>query len=60
MNASAIIMMIIAVGIVWGGLVAAILFLRARPTVTDGPWVDDPDEEYIDPEHGEAPLRRDT
>ena len=53
-------MMIIAIGIVWGGLVSAILFLRARPTVTDGPWADDADEEYIDPEHGEAPLRRDT
>lgn len=60
MNASAIIMMIIAIGIVWGGLVAAILFLRARPTVTDGPWVDDPDDGYVDPGHGEEPLRRDT
>ncbi|WP_149184569.1 methionine/alanine import family NSS transporter small subunit [Streptomyces sp. TRM49041] len=31
MSASAIIMMIIAIGIVWGGLVAAILRLRGHP-----------------------------
>lgn len=35
MSASAVIMMIIAILIVWGGLVAAILKLRAHPDPPD-------------------------
>lgn len=42
MTTTAIIMMIVAITIIWGGLAAAILNLRARPEVLDGPA--DPDE----------------
>lgn len=42
MTTTAIIVMIIAMTVIWGGLAAAILNLRARPEVLDGPA--DPDE----------------
>lgn len=35
MSASAIVMMIIALVLVWGGLVAAIIQIRRRPEVSD-------------------------
>lgn len=76
MGTSAILMMIVAIGIVWGGLLAAVLFLRARPQVTDGDWSIDPDDpagpdgldgsddpdgsETGDHRSGDAPLHRDT
>lgn len=40
MDPNAIAMMIVAMVLIWGGLVAAILHLRARPEVTE---LDDPD-----------------
>lgn len=64
MATSAILMMIVAIGIVWGGLLAAVLFLRAKPQVTDGEWAVDPDgvdgPAAGDHRPGDAPLRRDT
>ena len=42
MSTFAIMMLIIAVTIVWGGLVAAIVFIRRYPDVVDGPF-EDPD-----------------
>ncbi|MEE3850985.1 methionine/alanine import family NSS transporter small subunit [Gordonia sp. LSe1-13] len=42
MSAGAIVMMIIAMVIVWGGLVASIVYLRMRPEKTDSPF-EDPD-----------------
>lgn len=40
MNTSAVVMMVVAMLLVWGGLIAAILFLRARPEVHG---LEDPD-----------------
>jgi hypothetical protein len=59
MTASAVIMLIVALLILWGGLAASIVFLRNRPAVTDGPAARDPDE--VDPDHDprDAPLHRD-
>ncbi|WP_079168823.1 MULTISPECIES: methionine/alanine import family NSS transporter small subunit [unclassified Streptomyces] len=37
MSAGAIVMMIVAIGIVWGGLIAAILRLRGHPDEPE-PW----------------------
>ncbi|WP_289017311.1 methionine/alanine import family NSS transporter small subunit [uncultured Ornithinimicrobium sp.] len=42
MNTGAIVMMLVAMVVVWGGLVASILYLRNRPEVTDGLY-EDPD-----------------
>lgn len=42
MNTAAIVMMLVAMIVVWGGLVASIVFLRNRPEVTDG-LHEDPD-----------------
>lgn len=42
MTTTAIIMMIVAMLVVWGGLIASILFMRSRPEVRDGPY-EDPD-----------------
>lgn len=42
MNTAAIVMMLVAMLVVWGGLVASILYLRSRPEVTDG-LHEDPD-----------------
>ncbi|PZU47054.1 MAG: putative methionine/alanine importer small subunit [Arsenicicoccus sp.] len=35
MTTQAVLMMIVAILVVWGGLVASILFLRAHPEVDD-------------------------
>ena len=45
MTGAAVFMLIFAICLVWGGLVASILFLRARPEVTTGPGAVDPDGE---------------
>lgn len=37
MSTPAILMMLLAMVVVWGGLIASVLYLRARPHVTDGP-----------------------
>lgn len=42
MTGTAITMMIVAMLVVWGGLIASILFMRSRPEVLDGPY-EDPD-----------------
>lgn len=42
MDPIALVMMIVALVLVWGGLIAAILFLRSRPEVVGGPH-EDPD-----------------
>jgi len=59
MSTSAVVMFVVAILILWGGLVASILFLRSRPMVTEGPGADDPDD--LEPGHdpGDAPLHRD-
>lgn len=44
MTTQAVLMMIVAILVVWGGLVASILFLRAHPEVDD--------TEPADPEPG--------
>lgn len=49
MTATAIVMMLIAIGIVWGGLIAAILFLRREPELQGGPFADQ------DPDHAGPP-----
>jgi len=55
MNTSAIILLILAVVLVWGGLIASIMFVRARPNVTTWP----PGGEDDDRDH-DAPAPRDT
>lgn len=62
MNPSAVVMMIVAVTVLWGGLIRAVLFLRARPEVVEGEWAADPDVAWSDPERpaGGEPLHRDT
>ena len=40
MNTSAIVMMIVSILLVWGGLIASILFMRANPQVEA---MEDPD-----------------
>lgn len=47
MNTSAIVMMVVAIALVWGGLIASILFMRANPQVDS---VEDPDLDPEDPE----------
>ncbi|MDY6808761.1 MAG: methionine/alanine import family NSS transporter small subunit [Actinomycetota bacterium] len=58
MSAGAIIMMIIAMVIVWGGLAASIVNLRLRPNKTDSPY-EDPDlvADDIAREHLPHPTR---
>lgn len=55
MSASAVVLLVLAIVVVWGGLVAAILRLRAHPERTEYPpgGVDDRREDA-------APLERDT
>jgi hypothetical protein len=60
MDPIAIIMMIVALVLVWGGLIAAILFLRSRPEVVGGPY-EDPDLVLDDTQRADqAPPLRDT
>lgn len=54
MDPIAIVMMIVALVLVWGGLIAAILFLRSRPEVVGGPH-EDPDLVRDDEERGHEP-----
>lgn len=42
MSPIAVVMMIVSMVVVWGGLLASVLFLRARPEVVGGPH-EDPD-----------------
>lgn len=42
MTGTAVAMMLVAMAVVWGGLVASILFLRSRPQV-DESLLEDPD-----------------
>lgn len=55
MTAVAIVFLLLALTVVWGGLLASILFLRARPEVAEYPpgGVEDHRED-------EAPVERDT
>ena len=60
MDLPAIFMMIVALVLVWGGLIAAILFLRSRPEVVGGPH-EDPDLVRDDDERSHRPHpTRDT
>ena len=60
MSTSAILMMMLALVVVWGGLVASVLWLRARPHVTDGP--DESPELLLDDDerYGQPHPMRDT
>lgn len=55
MTAVAIVFLLLALTVVWGGLLASILLLRARPEVAEYPpgGVEDHRED-------EAPVERDT
>ena len=60
MDPIAIVMMIVALVLVWGGLIAAILFLRSRPEVVGG-LHEDPDLVLDDDERAHRPHpTRDT
>lgn len=60
MTGTAITMMIVAMVVVWGGLVASVLYLRSRPEVTDGLY-EDPDLVRDDEERARLdPHLRDT
>lgn len=52
MTASAIAMMVISMLIVWGGLIAAVVFLRLRPEVGEAE-LPDPDNDVADLERQE-------
>lgn len=58
MDPIAIVMMIIALVLVWGGLIAAIMYLRSRPEVVGGPH-EDPDlvDEDDERSHQAHPFR---
>jgi len=55
MSASAVVLLVLAIVVVWGGLLAAILRLRARPERTEYP----PGAED-DHREDTAPVERDT
>lgn len=60
MSAPAVVMMIVAMVVIWGGLIAATLFLRSRPEVVGGPH-EDPDMVREDDERLSQPHpTRDT
>lgn len=53
MSGSAIVMFIVAITILWGGLITSILYLRSHSEVTEGPYAVDPDESpETDPDPG--------
>jgi hypothetical protein len=58
MSTSAVVMMILALTLVWGGLAASILFLRSKPLAHDTPY-EDPDLVRDDEtrEHLPRPMR---
>ncbi|GAB97109.1 hypothetical protein BJY21_003187 [Kineosphaera limosa] len=51
MTMPAILMMLFSILVLWGGLLCAILFLRAKPQVTEGEWAQDPDSLEEPPGH---------
>ncbi|GAB85220.1 methionine/alanine import family NSS transporter small subunit [Gordonia rubripertincta] len=53
MSGIAIVMLLISIGIVWGGLVASVIFLNRHPEV-DG-LLEDPDLVRDDEERGAQP-----
>jgi hypothetical protein len=55
MTAIAVVFLLLSVLIVWGGLVASILFLRHRPQLTSYPAGGEDDHREDD-----APVERDT
>jgi hypothetical protein len=55
MNASAVVLLVLAIVIVWGGVIVSILYLRSRPDVTTWPLGGDDDHREDD-----APVQRDT
>lgn len=58
MSTPAVIMMILALTLVWGGLASSILFLRSQPQVEG---LEDPDVVVDDDATGQLPHpRRDT
>lgn len=62
MSPIAIIMMVIALVVVWGGLVAAIVNIRTRPEVDEAFLPEEPADLVADDDVREhdAPLHRDT
>lgn len=61
MSVSAIVMMVIALVLVWGGLIAAIIQIRMRPEVSDEQFQETADMFADDLEREQqAPIRRDT
>ncbi|SOC51591.1 methionine/alanine import family NSS transporter small subunit [Ornithinimicrobium cerasi] len=58
MTTPAVIMMIVAIVVVWGGLAASILYLRNKPELTEGE-IEDPDMVRQDTErlHEPHPFR---
>lgn len=54
MTTTSVVMMIVAMVVVWGGLIAAILYLRSRPEVVGGPH-EDPDLVRDDEERFDQP-----
>ncbi|ATD71892.1 MULTISPECIES: methionine/alanine import family NSS transporter small subunit [Gordonia] len=53
MSGVAIVMLLVSIGIVWGGLVASIIFLNRRPEVED--LFEDPDLVRDDEERAAQP-----
>lgn len=53
MSATAIVMLLVSIGTVWGGLIASIIFLRLRPEVED--LYEDPDLVREDEERAAQP-----
>ena len=62
MSPIAIVMMVIALVIVWGGLVASIVNIRVRPEVDEALLPPEPEQMIADDDLREhdAPLHRDT
>lgn len=58
MSTPAVVMMILALTLVWGGLIASILFMRSKPHAYDTPF-EDPDLVINDErrEHLPHPMR---
>ena len=62
MSTSAVVMLIISIVMLWGGLIAAIINLRVRPTVDEASLPPVPPELLAEDlaREQEAPLQRDT
>lgn len=61
MSTVAIVMLVVSLMVVWGGLVAAIINIRARPAVDEATLPPEPEELLADDDDRErdAPLHRD-